>query len=76
MKIYQCYKSRSHNEYICFNFSVIQFLNLMYSGVAWVLVSLGTQNQSQIVPDPDYLPDHLSVSYDYEQTKHWLTSWW
>ena len=38
----------------------------MYAEVAWVLVSLGTQVQPQIVPDPDYLPDYLSVSYDYD----------
>ena len=37
----------------------------MYAEVAWVLVSLGTQAQPQIIPDPDYLPDYLSVSYDY-----------
>ena len=37
----------------------------MYAEVAWVLVSLGTQVQQQIIPDPDYFPDYLSVSYDY-----------
>ena len=37
----------------------------MYAEVAWVLVSSGTQVQPQIIPDPDYLPDYLSVSYDY-----------
>ena len=39
----------------------------MYAEVAWVLVSLGTQVQPQILPDPDYLPEYLSVSYDYEE---------
>ena len=39
----------------------------MYAEVAWVLVSSGTQVQPQIIPDPDYLPDYLSVSYDYDQ---------
>ena len=43
----------------------IQCLHLMYAEVAWVLVSLGTQVQQQIIPDPDYFPDYLSVSYDY-----------
>ena len=43
----------------------IQCLNLMNSEVAWVLVSSGTQVQSQIILDRDYLPDYLSVSYDY-----------
>ena len=37
----------------------------MNSEVAWVLVSSGTQVQSQIILDPDYLPDYISVSYDY-----------
>ena len=37
----------------------------MYAEVAWVLVSLGTQAKPQIIPDPDYLSDYLSVSYDY-----------
>ena len=37
----------------------------MYSEVAWVLVSSGTQVQPQIILDPDYLPDDLFVSYDY-----------
>ena len=36
----------------------------MTSEVAWVLVSSGTQVQPQIILDPDYLPDYLSVSYD------------
>ena len=40
----------------------------MYAEVAWVLVSSGTQVQPQIILDPDYLPDYLSVSYDYQVT--------
>ena len=36
-----------------------------YAEVAWVLVSSGTQFQSQIILDPDYLPGYLSVSDDY-----------
>ena len=40
----------------------------MYSEVAWVLVSLGTQVQPSIKLDPDYLPDYVSVSYDYGKT--------
>ena len=31
----------------------------MDSGVAWVLVSTGTQVQPPIIPDPDYLPDYF-----------------
>ena len=37
----------------------------MYAEVAWVLVPSGTQVQLQIILNPDYLPDYLSVSYDY-----------
>ena len=47
-------------------FRHIQCLHLMYAEVAWVLVSSGTQVQPQIILDPDYLPDYLSVSYDYD----------
>ena len=46
-------------------FRHIQCLHLMNSEVAWVLVSTGTQVQRQIILDPDYLPNYLSVSYDY-----------
>ena len=44
----------------------------MYAEVAWVLVSSGTQVQPQIMPDPDYLPHCLSVSYDYELTNGYM----
>ena len=53
-------------------FWCIQCLYLMYSEVAWVLVSLGTQVQPQIIL-------YLSVSYDYGKTHkivsdiHWNT---
>ena len=47
----------------------MQYLHLMYDKVAWLLVSSGTQVQSQTILDPDYLPDYLSVSYDYGYTK-------
>ena len=46
----------------------IQCLHLMNSEVAWVLLSSGTQVQSQIMLDPDYLPAYPSVSYDYGHT--------
>ena len=46
-------------------FQDIQCLHLMNSEVVWVLISSGTQVQPQIILDPDYLPDYLSVSYDY-----------
>ena len=53
-------------------FRHIQCLHLMYAKVALVLVSSGTQVQSQIILDPDYLPDYLSVSYDCDIMKHYL----
>ena len=46
-------------------FRQIQGLYLMYGEVAWVLACSGTHVQSQIILDPDYLPDYPSVSYDY-----------
>ena len=47
-------------------FGHIHCLHLRNSEVAWVLVSSGTQVQSQIIHNPDYLPDCLSVSQDYD----------
>ena len=47
------------------SFQHFQYLHLMYAEVAWVLVSSGTQVQPQIILDPDYLLDYLSVSYYY-----------
>ena len=44
----------------------------MYAEIAWVLVFSGTQVQPQIILDPDYLPDYLSVSYDYSLNKTFL----
>ena len=41
----------------------------MYAEVAWVIVSSRTQVQPQITPDPDYLPDYLSVSFEYDLDK-------
>ena len=40
-------------------------LHLMYAEIAWVLVSSGTQVQPQVIINPGYLPDYLSISYDY-----------
>ena len=42
-----------------------QCLLLINSEVAWALVSTGTQVQRQIILDPDYLPNYLSVFYDW-----------
>ena len=46
----------------------------MYPEVAWVLVSSGTQVQPQVTLDPDYLPDYISVSYDYDVRENVLSS--
>ena len=46
-------------------FQHIQCLNLMYVEVGWTLESLRTQVQPQVIINPEYLPDYLSVSYDY-----------
>ena len=50
-------------------FRHIQCIHLMYSEVVGVLVSSGTQVQSQIIFDPDYVPEYPSVSYDYDEIK-------
>ena len=39
-------------------------LHLMYCEVAWVLVPLGTQVQTQIILKADNLPNYLSFSDD------------
>ena len=67
MKIVLCaLESCPHKEYSCYDFPAYSVpAYLMYSDVAWVLVSWGTQVQLQITLDPDYLLDYLSVSHDY-----------
>ena len=57
---------------IILTFRYIYCLHLMYAEVAWVLVSSGTQVQPQILLDPDYLPDYLSISYDNVNTENLL----
>ena len=54
-------------------FRHIQCLHLINSEVAWVLVSSGTQVQPQIILDQDYLPNYLSVSYDYVYIKSYTS---
>ena len=41
----------------------------MYSEVAWVLVSSRNQVRPQVILESDYLPDYLSISYDYDKIK-------
>ena len=57
------------NNTVVLIFQYFQCLHLMYSEVAWVLVSSGTQVQLQIILKSGYLPDYLSVSYDYTLTQ-------
>ena len=68
--MYQCSKKLvKYIEYSCFDhydFPAHLMFTLMYAEIAWVLVSPGTQVQPQIILNPDYLPDYLSVSYDYD----------
>ena len=54
-------------------FQHIPCLYLMYTEVAWVLVSSGSQVQSQIILDPYYLIDYLSVFYDYDLANYLIT---
>ena len=69
--MYQCSKKlvtcKEHCFFNILTFRNIQCLHLMYAEVAWVLVSSGTQVQLQVILDRDYLPDYLSISYDYDQ---------
>ena len=48
----------------------IQCLHLICFEVVLVFVSSETQVQPRIILDPDYLPNYLSVSYDYPQMKY------
>ena len=50
-------------------FRHFQCLHLMYAEVAWILVSSGTQVQPQLILDPHYLPEYISVSYDYDSAE-------
>ena len=53
------------NNTVVLIFQYFQCLRLIYFEVICELVSLGTQVQPQIILEPDYLPDYLSVSDDY-----------
>ena len=68
--MYQCSKKLAkYKALTILTFLHIQCLHLMYAEVAWVLVSSGTQVRQQIIVNPDYFRDYLSVSYDYGETK-------
>ena len=47
----------------------------MYAEVAWVLVSSVTQVHPQIILEPGYPPDYLSVSYGYVNISIFMFSW-
>ena len=68
--MYQCSKKLvTCKEHCCFDHSDFPAHSMFTSDVAevaWVLVSSGTQVQPQVILDPDYLPDYLSVSYEYD----------
>ena len=57
------------NNIVVLIFRYFQYLHLMYSKLAWVVVFSGTQVQPQIILEPDYLSDYLSVSYGYVPMK-------
>ena len=49
--------------------------SMFTSDVCWGSLgtsTLGTQVQPQVILDPDYLPDYLSVSYDYGPTQRFF----
>ena len=52
--------------YSCFDFAAYSVFTFVYTDVAWVLLSSQTQVQTQLILNRDYLPDNLSVSYDYD----------
>ena len=56
------------NNAVVLIFRYFQYLQLMYFEVAWVLASSVTKVQPQIILEPDYLPEYISVSYDYVLT--------
>ena len=53
------------NNTVVLLFRHIYCLDSKYFEVAWALVSLETQVQSQIILDPDYFSDYFFVPYDY-----------
>ena len=52
-------------EYSCFDFPAHLIFTFDVFWVSLGTIFLETQVRSQIILDPDYLPDYLSVSYDY-----------
>ena len=51
------------------NIAGLIFRHMMYSEVAWVLVSSRTQVQPQLILNPDYLLECRSTSYGYDEIK-------
>ena len=69
MKIVSAKKDGHIENTIALTFRYIHCLR-MYSEVAWLLVSSGSQVQPQVILDPIYLPDYLCISYDYGWTSY------
>ena len=62
--MYLCFKKLVTNNTAALIFQYFLCLHLIYCEVAWVLVPLGTQVQTQMILKADYLPDYLSFSDD------------
>ena len=68
--MHQCSKKlATSKEHCCFDHSDFPAHSVFTSDV-----SSGTQVQPQVILDPDYLPDYLSVSYDYGIAKWKITT--
>ena len=70
--MYQCSKKLvKYKEYSCFDHSDFAIYSMFTFDVYWGSLGttiFGSQVQPQIVLDPDYLPDYLSVFDDYDET--------
>ena len=58
----------TYKEYSCFDYPDFPVDSMFTSDVYWDSLGtsiFGTQVQPQVILDPDYLSDYLSVSYDY-----------
>ena len=70
--MYQCPKKLvKHKECSCFDHSQFPAHSMFISDVCWSSLGtsiFGNSSSAAIILDPDYLPDYLSNSYDYEIT--------
>ena len=74
--MYQCSKKLvTCKEHCCFDHSDFPAHSMFTSDVCRGSLGtsiLGTRVQPQVILDTDYLPDYLSVSYDYVSTYFFL----